>query len=315
MARVDTIILDKTGTVTFGTPQVSRTVPAAGTSELDLLGVAAAAERPSEHPLGQAIVRRAAERGLAGVTADAFEYQPGHGVTARIHGAEVLVGSRRHMAEHGVAMPNVPTASTATEIHVARDGRYLGSILVADTVRPEARGAVQQLKALGVHVVLLTGDTAETARSVAQELAVGEVAAGLLPEQKLDRVRALVGSGHTVAMVGDGVNDAPALVAANVGIAMGSGTAVARESADIVLLGNDLEKLVDTVRIARRTRAVIYQNFAGTLTVDAVGVALAAYGLLPPIAAAFIHVTSELLFILNSARLLPRPGRSVHVTI
>ena len=315
LARVDTIILDKTGTVTFGTPQVSRTVPAAGTSELDLLGVAAAAERPSEHPLGQAIVRRAAERGLAGVTADAFEYQPGHGVTARIHGAEVLVGSRRHMAEHGVAMPNVPTASTATEIHVARDGRYLGSILVADTVRPEARGAVQQLKALGVHVVLLTGDTAETARSVAQELAVGEVAAGLLPEQKLDRVRALVGSGHTVAMVGDGVNDAPALVAANVGIAMGSGTAVARESADIVLLGNDLEKLVDTVRIARRTRAVIYQNFAGTLTVDAVGVALAAYGLLPPIAAAFIHVTSELLFILNSARLLPRPGRSVHVTI
>jgi len=315
LARVDTIILDKTGTVTFGTPQVSRTVPAAGTSELDLLGVAAAAERPSEHPLGQAIVRRAAERGLAGVTADAFEYQPGHGVTARIHGAEVLVGSRRHMAEHGVAMPNVPTASTAREIHVARDGRYLGSILVADTVRPEARGAVQQLKALGVHVVLLTGDTAETARSVAQELAVGEVAAGLLPEQKLDRVRALVGSGHTVAMVGDGVNDAPALVAANVGIAMGSGTAVARESADIVLLGNDLEKLVDTVRIARRTRAVIYQNFAGTLTVDAVGVALAAYGLLPPIAAAFIHVTSELLFILNSARLLPRPGRSVHVTI
>ena len=312
LARVDTVVLDKTGTVTFGTPRVSRTVPVKGVSEPEVLGVAAAAERPSEHPLGQAIVRRAAERGLETLTAEAFVYQPGHGVTARIQGAEVLVGSHRHLTEHGVAIPR--GTSDGTEIHVAKDGRYLGSIQVDDTVRPEARGAVQRLKALGIHVLLLTGDTAETARSVARELAVGEVAAGLLPEQKLERVRALVASGRTVAMVGDGVNDAPALVAADVGVAMGSGTAVARESADVVLLGNDLEKLVETLQIARRARMVIYQNFTGTLTVDAVGVALAAYGFLPPVAAAVIHVTSELLFILNSARLLPRRSRTVHVT-
>jgi Cd2+/Zn2+-exporting ATPase/Cu+-exporting ATPase len=315
LARVDTVVLDKTGTVTFGTPRVSRTVPVNGVPESEVLGVAAAAERPSEHPLGQAIVRRAAERGFETLTAEAFVYQPGHGVTARIQGAEVLVGNHRHLTEHGVAIPRGTSASDGTEIHVAKDGRYLGSIQVDDTVRPEARGAVQRLKALGIHVLLLTGDTAETARSVARELAVGEVAAGLLPEQKLERVRALVASGRTVAMVGDGVNDAPALVAADVGVAMGSGTAVARESADIVLLGNDLEKLVETLQIARRARTVIYQNFTGTLTVDAVGVVLAAYGFLPPVAAAVIHVTSELLFILNSARLLPQPGRPTHVTV
>jgi Cd2+/Zn2+-exporting ATPase/Cu+-exporting ATPase len=155
--------------------------------------------------------------------------------------------------------------------------------------------------------VLLTGDQRSVARAVARELEVDEMIAELLPDAKLEQVRRMVAQGHRVAMVGDGVNDAPALMAANVGIAMGSGTDVARESANVVLLGNDLAKLVETVRLARRMRGIIMQNFAGTLIVDGVGMGLAAFGMLNPLLAAFIHVASELTFILNSTRLLPRP--------
>jgi P-type E1-E2 ATPase len=167
---------------------------------------------------------------------------------------------------------------------------------------------VTALKAMGMRTVLLTGDQAIVAEGVARELGVDEMGAELLPADKLQSVRRLVSLGRTVAMVGDGVNDAPALAEASVGIAMGSGTDVARESADVVLLGNDLSKLVETFRIARRARRVILQNFTGTLAVDGVGMALASAGLLNPPLAAFIHVASELTFILNSARLLP--GRS-----
>jgi P-type E1-E2 ATPase len=159
---------------------------------------------------------------------------------------------------------------------------------------------------MGLRTVLLTGDQHGVAQAVAQELGVDEMFAELLPEAKLEQVKRMVGQGRKVAMVGDGVNDAPALMAASVGVAMGSGTDVARESANVVLLGNDLSKFVQTVRLARRMRSIIMQNFVGTLVVDGVGMALAAVGLLNPLLAAFIHVASELTFILNSTRLLPR---------
>jgi Cd2+/Zn2+-exporting ATPase/Cu+-exporting ATPase len=158
---------------------------------------------------------------------------------------------------------------------------------------------------MGLKTVLLTGDARAVAEALGQELGVSDVAAELLPEDKQQRVKQLVAQGRTVAMVGDGINDAPALIEAQVGVAMGSGTDVARESADVVLLGNDLAKFAETLNIARRTRRIIWANFAGTIGVDAVGILLAAVGLLNPLFAAFIHVASELAFILNSARLLP----------
>ena len=206
-----------------------------------------------------------------------------------------------------------------SEVMVARGGRLLGTILIADTVRPEAAAAVRALRNMDIRTVLLTGDARAVADAIGAELRVDAVEADLLPDQKVDAVRQLAESGRIVAMVGDGVNDAPALVQASVGVAMGSGTDVARESADVVLLGNDLSKFVETIQIARRAQGIIRFNFAGTLVVDAVGVGLAAFGFLNPLVAAFIHVASELTFILNSARLLPRkttgesPARPVAV--
>jgi len=198
-------------------------------------------------------------------------------------------------------------ASAASEVFVARDGRLLGAVAIADTVRPEGQRAVAALGRLGIRAILLTGDTRAVAEAVARSLGIREVEADLLPEDKVERVKALVGARRTVAMVGDGVNDAPALTAASVGVGMGSGTDVARESADVVLLGNDLLRFVETLAVARRTRGIIWQNFAGTLVVDALGVGLAAFGLLGPLLAAFVHVASEVAFLLNSARLLPSP--------
>lgn len=192
-----------------------------------------------------------------------------------------------------------------TEIFVTRDGQPLGVISVADRVRPKAKREIELLGKMGLCMILLTGDTRAVADRVARELGIREVAAELLPEDKLSRVTALVRDGCVVAMLGDGINDAPAFVKANVGVAMGSGTDGARESADIVLLGNNPVRFVETVAIARRTRGIIWQNFVGTIAVDTLGIALAAVALLNPLLAAFIHVASEITFILNSARLLP----------
>jgi Cd2+/Zn2+-exporting ATPase/Cu+-exporting ATPase len=169
---------------------------------------------------------------------------------------------------------------------------------------------VAALQKMGIRTVLLTGDATTIAAAVAKQLGVDEVEAELLPEQKLERIKRILAEGRKVAMVGDGINDAPALMQASVGVAMGSGTDVARESASVVLLGNDLLKLVETLRIARWCHRIIMTNFAGTLLVDGVGVGLAAFGLLNPLLAAFIHVSSELVFILNSARLLPAGSKA-----
>jgi heavy metal translocating P-type ATPase len=309
---VDIVALDKTGTVTVGTPAVGQLRPAEGISERVLLETAAIAERRSEHPLGKAIVQRADCHGIPHVEPTTFTYLPGRGIIARSGLDEILVGSRTFardigIADVGASSGRLPHAST--EVVVARDGLFLGTILIADTVRAEARPAIQQLRHAGIRTVLLTGDLRAVAETVAHDLEVDEVQAELLPDQKVAVVRQLTDAGKAVAMVGDGVNDAPALVEATVGVAMGSGTDVARESADIVLLGNDLSKFAETVLIARRARNIIRFNFAGTIAVDTVGVALAALGMLSPLLAAFVHVSSELAFILNSARLLPASPR------
>jgi len=319
LGRVDTVVLDKTGTLTYGRPAVQRVLTVAGVSPETVLDAAAAAEQRSEHPLGQTIVAHARAQKRPVVEPDRFSYTPGRGIAAEVAATTVLVGNRAWMRERGVVMPDASgtgigretAASAASEVFVARDGRLLGAIAIADAVRPEGQRAVAALGRMGIRTILLTGDTRSVAEAVARSLDIREVEADLLPEDKLERVKALVAASRTVAMVGDGVNDAPALMAASVGVGMGSGTDVARESADVVLLGNDLARFVETLAVARRTRGIIWQNFTGTLVVDALGVGLAAFGLLGPMLAAFIHVASELAFILNSARLLPSP-RAAH---
>ena len=319
LGRVDTVVLDKTGTLTYGRPAVQRVLTVAGVSPETVLDAAATAEQRSEHPLGQTIVAHARAQKRPVVEPDRFSYTPGRGIAAEVAATTVLVGNRAWMRERGVVMPDASgtgigretAASAASEVFVARDGRLLGAIAIADAVRPEGQRAVAALGRMGIRTILLTGDTRSVAEAVARSLDIREVEADLLPEDKLERVKALVAASRTVAMVGDGVNDAPALMAASVGVGMGSGTDVARESADVVLLGNDLARFVETLAVARRTRGIIWQNFTGTLVVDALGVGLAAFGLLGPLLAAFIHVASELAFILNSARLLPSP-RAAH---
>jgi heavy metal translocating P-type ATPase len=309
LGKVDTVVLDKTGTLTFGKPEVQQLIPVGGYSLTELLDAAAAAELRSEHPLGQAIVAYARSQGRSVVEPKHFAYTPGRGITATVAGTTIVVGNRALMSDQGVELPAaLDGVDVGTEIYVARDGKALGEISIADRVRPEAKPAIELLVQMGMRIILLTGDTRAVAGKVAHGLGIPEVEAELLPEDKLSRVTALVRDGCVVAMLGDGINDAAALVKADVGVAMGSGTDVARESADVVLLGNDLVRFVATVGIARRTRQIIWQNFVGTITVDAVGIALAAAGILDPLVAAFIHVASEMTFILNSARLLPPRG-------
>lgn len=307
LGRVDTVVLDKTGTLTFGRPEVQKIVAAEGISAEAVLDAAATAELRSEHPLGKAIVLHAQKHGRAVSEPDRFDYTPGRGIAAKIGDATILVGNRAWLLDNEVAVPAALSVAieAAAEVYVARGGALLGAIAVADTVRPEARKAIDTLNSIGIRTILLTGDAQAVAQAVGGKLGIREIEAGLMPEDKSTRIRALLAEKRIVAMVGDGVNDAPALAEASVGVAMGSGTDVAQESADVVLLGNDLVRFVDTLKVARHTRRVIWQNFAGTIIVDLAGIGLASVGLLNPLLAAFIHVASELAFILNSARLLP----------
>jgi Cd2+/Zn2+-exporting ATPase/Cu+-exporting ATPase len=307
LGRVNTVVLDKTGTLTVGRPEVQAVLPRDGVSEAEVIEVAASAELRSEHPLGKAIVAR--QRFIQ--EPDRFDYTPGLGITASVGGATVLVGNRALLTKSGVEVQKdlASNSNAASEVFVARNGHLLGAIVVADTIRTEARHAIASLRRMNIRTILLTGDSEPVAARVARELGISEVEAGMLPEAKLARIKSLVKSGRVVAMVGDGINDAPALTEASVGVAMGSGTDVARESADVVLLGNDLVKFTETLAIARWTRRIIWQNFAGTIAVDLVGIGLSAVGLLNPTLAAFIHVSSEMTFILNSARLLPSAER------
>jgi P-type Cu+ transporter len=308
LAAVDTVLLDKTGTLTFGTPQIREVVSADGFTERQILAAAAIAERKSEHPLAKAIIARAVELAIPVVEPDRFAYTPGKGVSADYRGEQIIVGSRTLLMERGIKriLPvNGHGIGGVSEAYVARGGQVLGTIRIADVLRPEAKSAVAAMREMGLKTVLLSGDAQEVTSLVGRDLGVDIAVGELLPEQKAKWVSDLRSKNCKVAMVGDGINDAPALVEANVGIAMGSGTDVARESADVILIGSDLSKLVETLRIARRCRGIIMQNFVGTLVVDSIGVGMAACGFLNPLLAAFIHVTSELAFILNSTRLLP----------
>jgi len=301
-----TVVLDKTGTLTFGNPEVTAIHPASGVTTENLMEAAVTGERLSEHPIGKAILARAATMTLAPREPEAFRYFPGKGIRCNANGDEIVLGSRAFLEELSIPVSSRANgARGSSDVFIAQNKQFLGIVEVADTLRPEAVEATAELSRMGFRTVLLTGDHANVARTVAERLAVHEHASELLPEQKMQRIHDLMKRDGNVIMVGDGINDAPALMQATAGVAMGSGTDVARETASVVLLGNNLMDFVAALKIARRVHRTILVNFAGTLAVDGLGVLLAALGFLNPLLAAFIHVSSELVFILNSARLLP----------
>jgi heavy metal translocating P-type ATPase len=309
LAKIDTVVFDKTGTLTLGQPTVSN-ITALGCTEDELLITAATAEQHSEHPIAGAILAEATARQLSAEPLDSSVTTDGGVIGTTVERSTVVAGSRRLLEEMSIGVPTTLRHEHGTEVFVARDGVCLGAILVEDAPREASQEAVRMLRDMNIRTILLTGDAASVARSIAEWIGVDEVDAELLPAQKQQRIQALRREGHVVAMVGDGINDAPALVEANVGIAMGSGTDVTRESADVVLLGNEPTRVPEVIAIARRCRRIVLQNFTGTIVIDLIGIVLAAARLLHPVSAAIVHVTSELLFILNSARMLPRskPG-------
>ena len=310
LSQIDTVVLDKTGTLTLGIPEVTSITTLSGTSEHEVLQTAAIAEQHSEHPLGEAILRRARERNVPLRDYANLRYLPGKGLICEDNGSEILVGSRALFEERGVSIPAELAVESAaarnagrTTVLVGRDKCILGGVTLADQLRREAQQAVARLKRLYVRTILLTGDSSNAAKIIGETLGVDEAVGDLLPQQKLEKIRALLGRGHKVVMVGDGVNDAPALAEATVGVAMGGGTDVALETADVTLMTSDLSRLLEVLAISKRCYGVIMFNFWGTIAVDTAGIVLAFFGLLAPIIAALIHVGSELGFILNSARL------------
>src|SRR5438132_4023368 len=319
LSQINTVVLDKTGTLTLGVPEVTSITTLNGASEDEVLQAAAIAEQHSEHPLGEAIVRRARERNVLLREYANLHYLPGKGLTCEDNGSEILVGSRALFEERGLSVPAEFAAESSatrsmgeTTVLVGRDRRVLGAVTLADQLRGEARQAVARLKSLDLRTILLTGDSSKTAKTIGDLLGVDEAIGDLLPQQKLEKIRSLLQRGNKVVMVGDGVNDAPALAEATVGVAMGQGTDVALETADVTLMTSDLSRLLEVLAISKRCYRVIMFNFWGAILVDTAGIVLAFFGLLAPIIAALIHVGSELAFILNSARLFrqPPPGPS-----
>ena len=288
LAQVDTLVIDKTGTLTEGRPSVTGVVTASGFEENELLRFAAGIERGSEHSLARAIVQAAEHRALKAVEVGDFASLPGKGATGTIEGKAVALGNAVLMSELDISTHDTDGAaetarqSGATAIYVAIGGRAAGVIAIADPVKASARAALQALRGDGLRIVMLTGDVITTARAVADTLGIGEIEAGVLPERKRDVVQRLRSEGRCIAMAGDGINDAPALAAADVGIAMGGGTDVAIESAGITLLTGDLMGIVRARRLSVATLRNIRQNLAFAFLYNAAGVPIAA-GVLYPV--------------------------------
>jgi len=313
MNRVDTVVIDKTGTLTFGVPVVTDVSTVDECGQQEILLRAATAEKHSNHPIANAIVEKASELGIRPHEHSIFNYTPGKGVEVESQGQKIVVGNSALLSEKGVTIPtraialaSARAAEGKTSVFVAHGEKVCGLIAVADKIRDESRTAITDLKRMGVKTIMLTGDNRVAAQIVANEVGIDEVYAELLPQDKVAIIKRLVTEGHRVAMVGDGINDAPALAHANVGIGMGAGTDVTIEEADIVLMTNDLQKISYLVKASKRTYGTIMQNFYGTLTVDGIGMSLAFLGILNPLLAAGIHVLSELLFLLNAVKLMRR---------
>lgn len=309
LAHIDTVLLDKTGTLSEGKPSVVAILPAEDWTDDRLLQLAASAEQRSEHPLARAVLNVAETRGVTLLPSDNFQAQPGRGLEATVNGVEVLAGNTRLFEEHGIAIPEL-TEPGATVLHIAHAGVYAGTLVCRDTLRSDAIAALRALEALHIRPIMLTGDTAAAAEPLADVLGIRDVYAGLSPEQKLEQIRQLQQQGARVLMVGDGINDAAAIAQADSGIGMGTGTELAREAGDAILLHSDLAAMVAAVKLARATRRVMKQNLGwaagyNLLAVPiAAGVLWAAFGiLLSPAVASAAMALSSVSVLLNSLRL------------
>jgi Cu+-exporting ATPase len=313
---VNTVVLDKTGTVTEGTPSVGRVIAIGQVKESELLAAAASLERHSEHPVGMAIVRAARELGLLLEPVGDFRSHTGSGVTGLVRDRRIAVGNAHLMQQLGLDIGVAENSggardiAGASELFVAIDGKVAGIIVVTDAIRPSSREAVDRLRSLGIDVVLLTGDRQSTAQSVAAATGIERFVAGVLPQDKVAEIRALQGKGRVVAMVGDGINDAPALAQADVGISMPRGTDIAIEASDIALMRSDLRGVPTAISLSRRTMVTMKQNLFWAFVYNAIGIPIAAGVLFPvtglmlsPIIASAAMALSSVSVVTNSLRL------------
>jgi len=306
--KLNTVVFDKTGTLTKGEPSVTDVV-SAGKEENEVLKLAAAAEKSSEHPLAEAVLKEAESRGIAIEAPEFFEAVPGHGIRIKYHGSEVLLGNRKLMQDNSVDIRNIEDKIAKLEeqgktaMILAENKKAAGIIAVADTLKEHASEAVKNLMEMGIEVAMLTGDNERTAKAIAKQIGIERVIANVLPWEKSNVIKKLQGEGRVVAMVGDGINDAPALAQADIGIALGSGSDIAKETGSIVLIKDDVRDVVSSIKLSKATMRKIKQNLFWALFYNGIGVPIAALGLLNPIIAAAAMSLSSLSVVSNSAML------------
>jgi len=307
--HVDTVVVDKTGTVTKGEPALTDVVAAEGKDEQAFLALIGSVEKQSEHPLAQAIVKGIEEKGISFSEVQDFSAIPGLGVQGIVDGKKVLVGNRRFMQTNHVdisaVLPYVEQLEEngKTAMLASIDGEYAGMVAVSDTVKETSKRAIQRLKNMGIEVIMLTGDNERTAKAIGGEVGVNQVIAEVLPEQKAEEIKKLQGAGKKVAMVGDGINDAPALAVSDIGMAIGTGTDVAIEAADVTLIRGDLNSIADAILMSRKTMRNIKQNLFWAFAYNTIGIPIAAAGFLAPWVAGAAMAFSSVSVVLNALRL------------